>query len=185
MKRLLCSLTVIAGLTGIALTQQSCVKELAKVLFNPITHIPAPLSFTVPVSASGGFILLDSIQGINIDAAIREATGDQFGLDDADSIYISSMRLTLDSADNNNNWANFTRVSTMMRSSTSSNVVDMGTKENIPDTYSDDLQMVTDKTINMKQYFSGNSIYYLFYGNSRRPTTRPLKGKAFIEYYIK
>ena len=187
MKKHLLSLGILATAATFMFTQQSSIKDIAKDMFNSFNTDPVTVTFRIPILANPntGFIQLDSTRvDLNMDQVIKDATDGVAGIDDADKIFIHSISLQLNNADNANNWANFTKVGSAMTSNTASTPIDMGSKENMPDTYSTELTLDVQQSVQMKDYLKGNTIYYVLYGDNRRATTKELNGTASIVFHV-
>lgn len=187
MKKLLLSLGLLAGGATLLFTQQSCVKEAAKALFNSFNTDPQTVNFKIPIiaSANSNFIVLDSMSdNENMDQTIRDNTSGNFGIDDIDQIHFNTVKLVLTDADNQNNWANFTAVGAKMKSNTQTTYIDMGQKSNIPDAYATELNLDVNTTVQAKDYLRGNVITYQLLGTNRRATTHDLHGTAYVSFTI-
>jgi hypothetical protein len=188
MKKKLLSVLAAVALGAVVVSTQSCEeKEIAKALFNEFMTEPMQVPFEIQIvpGSNNVFFSLDSTQiQYSLDEEIRKTTNGKFGINDADAVYIHSMRLVLDDATQTSNFANFTAMNVMLTSSNSSSVVEAGTVRDIPDTYDTEIDINVDKSINMKEYFNHNTIYYLLYGTSRRATDKVLHGKAYVSYMV-
>ena len=190
MKKLVLSVSVLASLGLLALTQQSCsVKDLAKELFNAFVTDPQTASFTIPIvtSTAAPFGALDSvILDANINQIIQDKTGGQFSLDDADGIFLESLRFELDNADADNNWQNFEQVGIeLVPNNANVSNLSMG-PWNVDNTYSTSLSLDNiDKSINIKSYLTGTgAVYYILKGKARKETSHPLTGTMYITFKV-
>jgi hypothetical protein len=187
MKKLLLSLSLLVGGATLVVTQQSCVKEIAKAAFNEFNTEPQTVNFRIPIlaSANSNFIVLDSMNtNSNLDQVIRDNASNQFGIDDVDQIHFHSVKLVLTDADATNNWANFTAIGAKMKSNTQTTYIDMGQKNNIPDSYSTELELDVNTTVQAKDYLRGNVVTYQLLGTNRRATTHDLHGTAYVSFTV-
>ena len=187
MKKTVLSLMLATGVMAVGVSMSSC-KDTLKDLFNEFVTDPIEVPFRIEMipGENTAFFSLDSAQvEYDLNQIISDNTEGTYGLDDADAVHIEDIRLVLNDATNTSNFQNFTAVNVAITSNGSSSVVNAGTASDIPDTYDTDLDISVDQSINMKEYFNNNTIYYLLYGTNRRATDKVLNGTAYIRYRIK
>jgi hypothetical protein len=187
MKKLLFSLALIGGMTAFVTTQQSCVSAIDAIFPGFVTeYIEVPFDIPVISSPNTGFVKLDTTQvAMNIDQMVRDNTGGAFNISNVGSISMEEMYLDIENSDPANNWGNFTGVGVYIASDANMTSVLAGTRNTMPDSSYTRLKIDVDQSLALKDYLSGNQIFYSLFGGNRRATTKIISGTAYIKYRLK
>jgi len=180
------TLLSVAAVAALAFTQQSC-RDIIANAFNAFNTKPHEIKLTIPVitTANSSFVVFDTVQTrIDLESEIRAATDNTYGIDDIETITITDLRVALDGADADNNWANFSDVEFKLISPMHNFRETIGSKRGIPDTYASELTLdASGEAVNVAQYLSGEVLYEIS-GINRRPTTKEIGATAFVTFRI-
>ena len=181
------SILAIPVLAALALSQQSC-KDIAAHVFNQFNTEPHEVRFRIPIipTSGGDFMVYDTVDTkIDVAAQIDLQTNGTYTIDDVESITLHSIRITLDSADVLNNWANFSDVDFKLRSPQYYLTETIGTKRDIWDAYATELTLdPSGKAVNVHRHFSTGDVIFEITGKNRRPTTKELWATAYVTFTV-
>ena len=176
------ALTVAAGGT---LLFQSCDKVVNEV-FKAFLSQEYETEVLIPASPAGQTTANGEVtQELNIDSVIRDHTKGAFGIDDVGRISIKSVAIDLANADDQNNVANFEKLSVGIKSD--GGAPSIMAEAEIPDTYASSYTFADDdleRGVDLRQYMRGTQVQYTYSTQLRRETTKELKAKLKVKFSI-
>lgn len=182
------------ALSALALTTLavSCsVKDkILDAVFTAFTANVANYDATIPAitNVTSYQSLSDETVQFDLDSAVKAQTGDQFSIDNINTVTMEAITLTLDGTgteapDANNNFANFEMVKVTFHSDANNTPVTFELTNN-PDTYATTLTIPVDNTVNLKSYLTGKIFTYNVSAKARRGTTHPLHVNVAVKMKI-
>ena len=178
------------GLTAIvAFSFTSCVDKIVNTIaFKAFSTRDLTIDFEVPVVEFAP-ISIDSVatpgEAINLDSVVRAHTNNQFTVDDVTAVYVDKLRIELTNADADNNLQNFEGVRLTLKSVDASVAPVEICNTEIPDEYSDRLDLPVYDDRNLKPIIASRGIIYLAGISARRNTNKVLTGKLTVSFDIK
>jgi hypothetical protein len=138
-----------------------------------------PVSDTAVVTTIGSATVTE-----NIDSLIKAETKGALGIANIKHAYITNCEITIQNADQNNNFANFQSCSASFTSNTNSTPVQLGSVTNNSVNYSSDLTLPIDNSIDYAPYLNATTFYYTATGKLRTPITTTLHCTAKVKFKI-
>jgi hypothetical protein len=188
MKKALLSTFSVLGIAA-TLGFQSCDKIKEAIPSQDVSFDGASADIIIPPvsdTTAQGSIAETSFK-YNLDSLIKAQTSGALGFSNIQSIKVNSISITLNDADQANNFANFSYAGLSFNTDASNyDVYNLGYIANNPDAYSATLTPpVLDANQDLKKYFGANTtLRYLFVAKLRRKTTKALHGRAQVKYTI-
>lgn len=188
MKKVLLSLSMLA-LAGSVSLLSSCdaikdkVKEEANIDINE-TFDGVDATFEIPVITQlENTTYPDTAEAPNEIKGELEAAGAVLEMSDIDKVTITSAKLVFNNCDAQNNASNFESAMVLFYSNTNPETRWICSNDQIPDVNGEEIVLVPDPNINLKEYLnSSTKIYYVSGVNMRRPTTKVMNATLKITY---
>jgi hypothetical protein len=102
-----------------------------------------------------------------------------------EKVTITEAKLVFNNCDAQNNASNFRTAMVVFYTNTNSEAKWIATNDEVPDVNSEEITLVPDASINLKDYLSTSTqVYYVSGVNMRRPTTKVLNATLKIKYHL-
>ena len=194
MKKVLYSVGLLALVAGTTVMVQSCNKikdEIAKQI-DPFNFNHQNINLTVPeitstmTYSSSGIDTAD----IDLDKIIKDNAGQNFGINNVQSLIIEKITVSILNHDANNNLSNFDTAKVYINSdqgiADKKNDIFVGAWVNSTtyDPANQSLTITGDPNLQMMDYLKGKKVYYWFRVRAKKVTTKPLDINIKIDYKL-
>lgn len=188
MKKVLFSLSMLA-LAGSVSLFSSCdaikdkVKEEANIDINH-SWDGADATFEIPVIVNANNTTYPDTANVPMDVKAQlEQASAILTMQDIEKVTITSAKLVFNNCDAQNNASNFQSAMVLFYTNTNSETKWVCSNDEIPDVPGEEITLIPDPSINLKEYLSSStSVYYVSGVNMRRPTTKALNATLKIKY---
>lgn len=188
MKKVLLSLSLLAAIGSVSLFS-SCdaikdkVKEEANVDLN-YDFDGADATFEIPVIVNTNHTTYPDTASVPMDIQGQlEQASALLTMQDIDKVTITSAKLVFNNCDIDNNASNFQSAMVLFYTNANAETKWICTNDEIPDVNGEEIVLVPDPSINLKDYLSSStSVYYVTGVNMRRPTTKVMNATLKIKY---
>ena len=188
MKKVLLSVSLLAAIGSVSLLS-SCdaikdkVKEKANIDINE-TFDGVDATFEIPVITElNNTTYPDTAEVPNEIKGELEAASALLTMQDIDKVTITSAKLVFNNCDADNNASNFQSAMVLFYTNTNPETKWIASNDEIPDVNGEEITLVPDPSINLKDYLnSSTKVYYVSGVNMRRPTTKVMNATLKITY---
>ncbi len=153
----------------------SCKKIVAAIFGGTDVNVPE-VQVTIPTvfAVSSNEISLGSFSfSFNLDSIVRANTSGVFGVNAVNSIKVKQVKITINNADQLNNFANFQSARVTLQSNTNNTPAELFSVT-FADVFASTYTYTPTNNPELLSYLKGSDISYTIYGKMRRTTNKPL-----------
>lgn len=167
--------------TSVALTSCDKIKEATN---QDVTITPEAVNFTIPIITNTAAVtkIGEFSLNVDLDAKIKEKAS-KFGIKNIKSIKVSSVTVSLNNSDDNNNFGNMETLEGSISADNQTSQVAVKVANN-PATAASTITLPANGNIELKSLVTGANIKYTFNGKMRKATTKALEARATVKYEL-